>query len=192
MAKVVVKKQTKKLKRKFPVEFVAPEVFNSKSLGQSNVSDLNSTVGKTIKMNMMYVVENVKFQNARLTFKVLEVDSGKAKTQVSKYEQIPYYLSRFVKKSSDLVELNVETKTKDNMDVLAKLFIVTRENASGLVLTEIRAKAKELVIKEAESSNYEDFLSNVAFGKIQNNLRNELKKITPIKVFEFRKLELLN
>ncbi len=192
MAKVVVKKQTKKLKKKFPVEFIAPEVFNSKSLGQSNVSDLNGTVGRTIKMNMMYVAENVKFQNARVTFKVIEVSSGKAKTQISKYEQIPYYLSRFVKKGSDLVELNVEHTSKDAIKTLSKLFIVTRDNASELVLTEIRAKAKELVQKEVKSSNYEDLVSNVVYGKIQNNLRNELKKITPIKVFEFRKLEMLD
>ena len=187
MAKVVVKKQTKKLKRKFPVEFVAPDVFNSKSLGHSQVSDLPTTIGKTIKMNMMYVADNVKFQNIRLTFKVVDVDSGKAKTQVQGYEQIPYYLSRFVKKGSDLVEQNVVVTTKDKHEVLAKLFIVTRDNVSQLVLTEIRAKAQELVQKEADSSNYEDFISNVVYGKLQNNLRSELKKITPIKVFEFRK-----
>ena len=190
MAKIAIKKQTKKLKKKFPVEFVAPAVFNSKSLGNTNVTDLNATVGKTIKMNMMYVAENVKFQNIRLTFKVTEVDSGKAKTQVSKYEQIPYYLSRFVKKGSDLIELNVDIETKDKENVLTKLFIVTRDNVSQLVLTEIRAKAQELVQKEAQSSNYEDFISNVVYGKLQNNLRAELKKITPIKVFEFRKTQL--
>ena len=191
MARVVVKKQTKKLKRKFQVEFVAPEMFNSKSLGLSSVTDLNTTVGKTIKINMMYIAENVKFQNARLTFKVVDVDSGRAKTKVSKYEQIPYYLSRFVKKGSDLVEVNVESVTKDGVSMLSKLFIVTRENVSELVLSEIRSKAKELIEKESLSSNYEDLLSNIAYGKIQNNLRNELKKITPIKVFEFKKVELL-
>lgn len=187
MAKVVVKKQTKKLKRKFPVEFIAPEVFNSKSLGNTNVTDLNATIGKTIKMNMMYIADSVKYQNVRLTFKVVDVDSGKAKTQICAYEQIPYYLSRFVKKGSDLVELNVDVETKDNMELLTKLFIVTRDNVSQLVLTEIRAKAQEIVKREAQSSSYEDFMSNVVYGKLQQNLRSELKKITPIKVFEFRK-----
>ena len=187
MAKVVVKKQTKKLKKKFPVEFIAPEVFKSKSLGSTNVSDLNGTVGKTIKMNMMYVAENVKFQNIRLTFKVEEVTSGKAKTQVSGYEQIPYYLSRFIKKGSDLIEKNCVIMTKDSKEVLVKLFIVTRDNVSQLVLTQVRSQVDEIIKREAQATNYEDFISNIVYGKLQHNLRAELKKITPIKVFEFKK-----
>ena len=191
MAKVVVKQKVKKIKRKFPVEFVAPELFNSKVIGQANVSDLNKTVGKTIKINMMYVADSVKFQNIRLTFKVVEVDSGKAKTQISNYEQVPYFLSRFIKKDSDLVEVNEYVTTKDNHEVLVKLFIVTKHNESQLVLREVRAQAKELVKKEATEMVYSDFISNIVYSKIQQKIRNELKKITPIKVFEFRKTQLI-
>ena len=190
MAKVVVKQKTKKVKRKFPVEFIAPEVFNSKSLGTSSVSDLNKTIGKTIKLNMMYVADSVKFQNIRLTFKVTNVDSGKANTVVSDYEQVPYFLSRFVKKGSDLVEINETVMTKDNHKVLVKMFIVTKTCVSQLVLREIRLKAKELISKEALETDYNGLISNIVYGKIQQKLRNELKKITPIKVFEFKKTHL--
>ena len=55
MAKVVVKSKVKKVKRKFPVKVQAPEYLSSKVLGESNVTDLNSLLGKTSKMNMMYV-----------------------------------------------------------------------------------------------------------------------------------------
>ncbi|MFT4244577.1 MAG: hypothetical protein ACMXYB_03955 [Candidatus Woesearchaeota archaeon] len=191
MAKVVVKQKVKKVKRKFPVEFIAPEIFNFKSLGQASVSDLNKSVGKTIKINMMYVADSVKFQNIRLTFRVSEVDSGKAKTEISKYEQVPYFLSRFIKKDSDLVEVNEYVTTKDNKEVLTKLFIVTKHNESQLVLREIRAKVKELVAKEATDVNYNDFISNIVYSKVQQKIRNDLKKITPIKVFEFKKTELI-
>ena len=191
MAKVVVKQKVKKVKRKFPVEFVAPEIFNSKVIGQANVSDLNKTIGKTIKINMMYVADSVKFQNIRLTFKVIEVDSGKAKTEVSNYEQVPYFLSRFIKKDSDLVEVNEYVTTKDNKKVLVKLFIVTKHNESQLVLREIRAQVKDIVKKEAADMSYTDFISNIVYSKIQQKIRNELKKITPIKVFEFKKTQLI-
>ncbi|MCH8519750.1 MAG: hypothetical protein LAT82_03265 [Nanoarchaeota archaeon] len=191
MAKVVVKQKIKKIKRKFPIEFIAPEIFNSKVIGQANVSDLNKTVGKTIKINMMYVADSVKFQNIRLTFKVMEVDSGKGKTEVSNYEQVPYFLSRFIKKDSDLVEVNEYVTTKDNKEVLVKLFIVTKHNESQLVLREIRAQARDLVKKEAIDMTYNDFISNIVYSKIQQKIRNELKKITPVKVFEFKKTELI-
>ncbi|MFP4402246.1 MAG: hypothetical protein ACLFPL_03350 [Candidatus Nanoarchaeia archaeon] len=192
MAKVVVKQKTKKVKKKFPVEFIAPEIFNSKSLGQTQVSDLGNIVGKTIVMNMMYVADSVKFQNIRLTFKVMTVDSGKAQTFVQKYEQVPYYLSRFIKKDSDLVEVNEDVVTKDGVKLVVKMFIVTKSCVSQLVLTQIREKARELIKKECSNISYDNFISNVVYSKIQQGLRNELKKITPLKVFEFKKIEVLS
>lgn len=192
MAKVVVKQKTKKIKKKFPVEFIAPELFNSKSLGQTQVSDLTKTVGKNITMNMMYIADSVKFQNIRLTFKVVSVESGKAQTQIAKYEQVPYFLSRFVKRDSDLVEINQTVTTKDNFEVIVKMFIVTKSQVSQLVLGQIRSKAKQLIVDEAKNVVYSDLMSGIIYSKYQQKLRNDLKSITPVKVFEFKKTELIS
>lgn len=188
MAKVVVKAKAKKIKKKFPVEFIAPDFFNSKSLGNSNVSDLNTLIGKTSKMNMMYVTGNVKNQNVRLIFRVTEVSSGLAKTQVVDYSQIPYYLGRFVKSGSDLVEDSFVVTTKDGINLRVKPFIVTKKNTSQMVLSALRIKLRELIIKDAENKTQEEFMSSVIFSKVQTSFRNEIKKIFPVKVLEFRKV----
>lgn len=190
MAKVVVKSKAKKVKRKFPVEIVAPEYLNSVSLGKSEVTDLSQLEGKTAKINMMYVTGNIKNQNIRLVFRVTEVSSGLAKTQVCGYYQIPYYLGRFVKKGSDLIEDSFVAQSKDGKDVRVQPFIVTKMNVSNLVLGSLREKSKELIVKEISSLTYNDFINSVINGKIQNLFRNELKKIYPLKSFEFRDVEL--
>lgn len=190
MAKVVVKSKVKKAKKKFPVKIVAPEYLNSVSLGSSQVTDLTSLVGKTSKINLMYVSGNIKNQNIRLTFRIVDVASGLANTQVSVYEQIPYYLGRFVKKGSDLVEDSFESTSKDGLTVRVKPFIVTKQNASDLALSLLRKTTRDLIAKELSDMTYDEFISGVINGKIQNILRNELKKILPLKSFEFRKVEL--
>lgn len=190
MAKVVVKSKTKKIKKKFPVEFVAPEFLNSKSLGHSNVSDLNTLVGKTSKMNMMYISGNVKNQNVRLVFKVMEVNSGLAKTNVVEYSQIPYYLGRFVKSGSDLIEDSFVVTSKDGIDVRVKPFVVTKKNTSQMTISALRLALRDLVAKEAASKEYSEFISSVVFSKIQTTFRNEIKKIFPVKVLEFRKVNI--
>jgi small subunit ribosomal protein S3Ae len=190
MAKVVVKSKVKKAKRKFPIEIKAPEYLNSMSLGHSEVSDLSSLIGKTSKINMMYVSGNVKNQNVRLTFKIVEAGSGLAKTTVKIYEQIPYYLRRHVKKGSDLVETSFDVTSKDNIVVKVKPFAVTKANVSSLVASSLRAKIVELLSQELSEKTYAEFMSAVISGKIQTLYRNELKKITPMKSFEFRRVEL--
>jgi len=190
MAKVVVKSKVKKVKRKFPIEYKAPEVFNSISLGHAEVSDLKALEGKTLKMNLMYVTGSMKNQNVRMTFKINEVDSGVCKTEVVKYEQIAYYLSRFVKSGSDLVEDSFVIPTKDGKKLRVKPFVITKSSTSKLVLTAIRDKIKELVAIEAASKTSEEFIQAVAMGKLQSGFRNEVKKVFPLKAFEFKTVSL--
>jgi len=190
MAKIVVKSKVKKVKRKFPVEIVAPSYLSSKKLGNSNITDLNSLVGKTSKVNLMYITGNMRNQNIRLVFKITEVSSGLAKTEVKSYAHIPYYLRRFVKPGSEIMEDSFVCTTKDGLNVRIKPFLITKVKTSSMVITTLRNKTKEMAIKEVSKKNYADFISSVIFGKEQNIYKNELKKIAPIKVFEFKKIEL--
>lgn len=189
MAKVVVKSKIKKAKRKFPVQLVAPEYLNSVNLGKSNVTDLNSVVGMTAKINLMYITKSRKNQNIRLVFKVVEVASGLAKTRVVSYIQIPYYLGRYVKTGSNLVEDSIVIKSKDDVDIRVKPFIVTKQQTSTMVLSAIRAKAKELIEKEVSGKTADEFMNAVITSKIQNKLRSAIKKVFPVKTFEFKKIE---
>lgn len=191
MAKVVIKTKVKKLKRKFPVEIKAPEYLNSVSLGKTEVTDLALMVGRTTKLNMMYVSGNAKNQNIRLIFKITEVASGLAKTEVSAYYQIPYYLSRFVKAGSDLIEDSFVVVSRDGKNVRVQPFIVTKMNASAMIASSIRAVVKDLITKDITSKNYDEFMSSIISGKVQNTYRNEVKKIFPLKSFEFREVELV-
>jgi ribosomal protein S3AE len=192
MAKVVVKSKVKKVKRKYPVEIVAPEYLESVKLGKSQTVDLQAFLGKAIKINMMYVTGNVKNQNIRLTFRVVEVDSGKALTVLSKYEQIPYYLGRFIKAGSNLIEDSYEFESKDKKKILIKPMMVTKNKVSRTVLSSLRLKSRELFQKEISSKTYDEFIASLIGAKVQNSFRNELKKIFPLKTFEFKKVELLN
>ncbi len=188
MAKVVVKKAVKKVKRKFPVEIKAPESFNSMVLGKSQVSDLGTLAGKSLKVNLMYVTGNIKNQNVRLIFRVNDVHSGVAKTEVVSYIQIPYYLNRFVKSGSDLVEDSFVAVSKDGKNVRVKPFAITKMNASGMILTSIRAAIKDVVTKDLMTKTAEEFINAVTYGKVQVGYRNEVKKVFPLKAFEFRKI----
>jgi small subunit ribosomal protein S3Ae len=190
MAKISVKSKVKKVKRKFPVEIVAPEFLNSKKIGSSNVTDLNTLVGKTVKQSMMYVTGSVKNQNVRLTFKVSEVNSGLAKTQLSMYQQIPYYLGRHVKANSNLIEDSFVVKSKDGLNVRIKPFIVTKQAASGLVKSVIRTETIKVIANELAAKTYDEFMNEVIGGKIQIGFRNTLKVILPLKAFEFKKISL--
>lgn len=190
MAKVVVKSKVKKVKRKFRVEIRAPEYFGNQVLGNSNVSDISSFVGKTIKINLMYLTKNVKNQNVKLKFKVDEVNSGVASTKLVFYEQIQYYLNRFVKVDSTLVEDSFIYLSKDKKEVVVKPFIVTKSQATVLKASSLREVLRDLISKQVSKMTAEEFVLAISNNKFQLMFRNELKKVFPLKSFEFKKVEI--
>jgi len=136
----------------------------------------------------MYLTKSVKNQNVRMLFQVTDVDSGLAKTQVKSYEQIAYYLKRFIKVGSDLVEDSFVCKSKDGLKVRVKPFIVTKKGTSAMIISDLRQKVRELIEKDIASVTAEEYIHNVAMGKVQLGYRNEVKKIFPLKAFEFKKV----
>jgi small subunit ribosomal protein S3Ae len=188
MAKVVVKSKIKKVKKKFPVKFIAPKFLNSKILGESLVTDLKAVIGKIITMNMMYVSGSIKNQNIRLKFNVENVDSGNAKTQICGYEHISYFLKRNIKKGTNLIDHRILAKLKTNEVLIIKPIIVTKSKISGLTKKNIRAELLRLIETSLKEIEFEDFFSQVLDGRIQLKIKNDLKKISPIKTLEFKKI----
>lgn len=190
MAKIAIKTKAKKVKRKFPVEIKAPGIFKSISLGKSQITDMASLVGKTIKINLMYITKSVKNQNVRLIFSVNEVNAGVAKTEIKSYVQIPYYLNRFLKAGSNLIEDTHTYTSKDHKEIIVKPFIVTRNNVSSMLASAIRSKTRELITSELKVKTADEFIFSITNGRVQLAFRNELKKIFPLKAFEFKRLDI--
>ena len=189
MVKIKVKTKVKKVKRKFPVEFISPRFLGHKNIGKSNVSDLNSLVGRIIKMNFMYITGSMRNQNVKLSFRVTKVESQKASSEVSKYEQVAYLLAKKLRKNSTLVEDVIKAKSKDKREVIIKPFVITRQKISSQVATNLRLKIREEIIDEITNTNQETIIEDVINNKFQTLIKSKVQKITPLKHFEIKKAE---
>ena len=189
MVKKIVKKATKKVKRKFPIEILAPENFQKKVIGKSEVTDLSHMKNKKVKLNLMYLTDKIRNQNVILTFNIDDIDSSKAYTSISKYEQVSYFLSRSLRKGSDLVEDSFLLSLKDDKKVRIKPFIVTKSYVSLLLKKSIRKNVKMFLEEYIKDITIEDLFRDILSDKVQLSLKNEIRKIYPLKNLEFKKVE---
>ncbi len=191
MAKVVVKTKIKKVKKKFPVEFIAPAFLNSKTLGMGEITNLADLSSKTIKLNMMYVTGNMKNQHIRLKFRVSEIETKRAKTKLCEYEYIPYYLKRNIKKDITIVEDRFIVISKDNEEIIIKPFLITKTKISALKRKNICFELIEFVETFCKTNSTDEIFAEVLYDKMQLKLKNILKKIVPLKVLEFKKVTVI-
>lgn len=190
MAKVKVKTRTKTAKKKFPVRYESPEFLGSVNLGEYNVTSLEKLKGKKLMLNLMFLTKNVRHQNVRLYFRVTDVHTGVAKTEVCNYEVISYYLSKMLRKGTTLIEDNFVAENKEERKLKISPFIVTKNQVSGTVKTEIRKKVRELLSDYMKKSTAEEVYNGVITGNLQSYLRNEIKNIVPVKALDFKKIQL--
>ncbi|MFH1408482.1 MAG: hypothetical protein ABIH34_01110 [Nanoarchaeota archaeon] len=181
-----------KQRKKIWVRIVAPSILNETLIGESNVYEVDSVVGKHVKVNLMSLSGDPKHQNINLSFLVDRISGDLGKTTPLEYLIVPSTIKRMVRRKRDRMDLSFLIKTKDGCVVRIKPLVLTRNNAKGSVLTTMRGMIRDYYEREAVKFTFEQLFGAVVFRKIQMGLKDILKKIYPINISEVRQLTLVS
>ncbi len=183
------KQLVKAKKNWYPI--VAPQGFNEMLLGESPVSELDSLKGRCITVNLMTITNDPKHQNISIFFRISGTADGKALTEICGYETSQSALKRFVRRDVNRLDDSFVCETSDKRQIRVKVMLLTRTKTTSSILKSLRAAMLNSIASEAASQDFETFLKNVIYYKIQGALRDSLKKIYPVRGFEVKRVELL-
>ena len=187
-AKAAADLKKQKKKKWFPI--IAPESFQSKIIGEVLLEDSSALMGRTVKVNMMQLMGDMKRQNVNVMFKVNDIKEGKAYTQAVKFEVSPFSLKRLAKREKDKLSDSFVVKTADGKLVRIKPVMVTNAMTKGAVLATLiktcRAVCKEIVNK----SKFEQLIIDLVLYNFQKDVRDALHKVYPLRNFDIRIMEL--
>ena len=155
-------------------------------IGESLTSDINSIMGKKIYVNLMNLTDDPKKQNFNIAFKVTKIDGDKALADVIGYEMLLAHVKRVMRKGVEKIEDSFIGQSKDDIKVQVKPMLLTKNKVKHSTLTAIRRITREFVIDNLKKQTYEDFMGSVMFNKVQKQLKENVNKIYPIVVCEFR------
>lgn len=176
-------------KKKWFTILASPE-FKEQILGETSAYEAEQVAGRTVQVNLGYLVSEGRRQNALVTFKIKGVQGSNAVTQFVRYELAPMLVKRLVKAGRDKAEDSFTAQTKDGIMVKIKPFFVARTFVHNSVLTAIRMKTRQLLTEELKKMSYSEAIIGIASGDMQKALKAELKKISPMAVAEIRVFEM--
>ena len=184
------KKTTKKIikKKKKWVKIMAPKAFKEAILGESPVFESENLIGRTIKVNLMSLLKDPRKQNLSVSFKVTKIEGDVARTEAVGYEVLPSMIKRLVKRRKQKVEDSFVCKTKDGKKIRVKPLVIANSKVTKTVTTSIRAKLKFIFGTVFEKTTLEDFLIDMILGKSLLKLKDQIKKIYPVKTLEIKKI----
>jgi ribosomal protein S3AE len=180
----------KKAKKRKWFPIIAPEAFQSRVIGEVLLEDGSKLMNRTVKVNMMQLMGDMKKQSVNVMFKVNDIKDGKALTQAVKFEISAFSLKRLAKREKDKLSDSFVVKTADNKLVRIKSVMITNAMTNGAVLAALiktcRAVCKEIVNK----IKFEQLIIDLVTYKFQKEVRDSLHKVYPLRNFDIRMLSL--
>lgn len=171
---------------------IAPEMFENKPVGELVASDAESLINRVIFVSFPQISTSTSYtsQYMMLKFRVTDVKGNTAYTKFIGYEVSPSYIKTIIRRRRTLIDTVVDVTTKERlklrMKVVAVLGAKVSENTRKNVLMGITEKLHAF----AAASDSSKFIQEVLYGKISTKLFGQIKKISPIKRIEIRKMEI--
>ena len=180
--------QVTKLKKKQWYPIIAPKQFNEAVIGETLVYEPQAMIGKTLSHSLMNLANDPKRQNISIHFKIVAVDGEQARTSIIGYQISTYSIKRFVRRSSEKIDLSFTCETADNVFLRVKPLVVAKSEVKGTVAAKLRHNVISYLVKTIKKLSYDEVLNDLISHKLQTNVKETLNKIYPLKVCEIRYL----
>ena len=181
MAKTKVAK-----KEWYPI--IAPKIFRGAVLGETPVYEPDKMIGKSMSENLMNLTNDVKKQNIKVVFEIVNVENNRALTEITGYKMVPSSVKRLVRRNIEKVDMSFSCSTSDNKKIRIKPLIITRFAVSSSVGAKIRKNAEEFITKYVQGITYDNLANDLITHNLQDSLRAGLNKVYPLRVCEIRSM----
>jgi small subunit ribosomal protein S3Ae len=186
LAKKVV--ETWKTKRWYTV--YAPELFNSKQVGEVVASDEKRLLNRVIKVGLDELTGDMSQSYSIAKLRIVDVKGSNAYTKFIGHEQSPSFVRTFIRRGRTLIDHVIDIKTSDNADIRLKILVFSAGKIARDTEADIRNKIKAELISMTSTMTANQLLQEILFKKFAVKLIPSIKKIAPIKRIEFRKTEI--
>jgi small subunit ribosomal protein S3Ae len=186
----LVKKVVDTWKTKQWYEVVAPQIFDSKVVGEVIASDPKNLINRVVKVGLDELTGDFSQTYTNVKLRIVDVKGKNAITRFIGSEQLPSYIKTFVRRGKTLVDDVVDVKTADGHQVRIKPIVFTGGKIARDAEAAIRTTIRKELIEKAAKTNLDDLLREILFKKYAHSLVSSVKKIAPIKRIEIRKIEL--
>ncbi len=169
---------------------LAPQMFESKEVGQIPATEDAHLMNRIVKVSLAELTGDISQSYVNLHFRINEVKGKTAYTKLIGHEISAGYLRTLVRRRRNVVNEVVDVESKDGVKLRLKISIFTARRVSSPVKTALRNSTRDEVLLRVKEMDFQQLAQEIIFGKLSATLFNRLKKLCPVKRIEVRKSEI--
>ena len=170
------RKATLRKKKKSWFSIISPKSFGSVELGESLSQDAKSLIDKKFVMNLGTIAKNMKKQNINVSFVVNDTKEDKAYTEVFGYRLEPSFVKRMARKGKSKLDNTFTLKTKDNVSVILKIVVVTKNKVTRGIRTDMFNSCKDYLETNVKKQSFEKLFDDLLSQNFQIGMKKEISK----------------
>ncbi len=169
---------------------LAPQMFESKEVGQIPATEDAHLMNRIVKVSLAELTGDISQSYVNLHFRINEVKGKTAYTKLIGHEISAGYLRTLVRRRRNVVYEVVDAESKDGVKLRLKVSIFTARRVSSPVKTALRNSTRDEIMIRVKEMDFQQLAQEIIFGKFSATLFNRLKKLCPVKRIEVRKSEI--
>jgi small subunit ribosomal protein S3Ae len=179
-------KVKEKWKGKEWYQIVAPKGFKNVVIGETPAMDQDMIKDRVIEASLVELANDPSKYYTKLFFKVVDFDGNKALTAFHGHSTTKDFIARIVQIRSTRIDTNNIFNMKDGK-MRVKAILVTNRKVKKPLAAKIRKQAIDLIREILSDMTIEQFMTEITTGKMQGSIKAKVKKLYPVRFFEFRR-----
>ncbi len=191
-ARAAARRQKDKWKSKRWFSIRAPRnPWSFRVIGETLAEEPEMLIGRNFEIMQNELDGDFSKMHVKIRFRVVDVLGTDALTEFIGHQMMQDHIRRQIRRDRGKIDDTVDVVTEDGYYVRFKPLILTRERAKSSQKNEIRAIARNIILKAGASSTWVGMQKSVMDGELEAKIKEGASKITPIRAVMIRRTQLI-
>lgn len=169
---------------------IAPNFLNNIEAADVPTQDEKYLVNRVLEIPLKEITRDIAHMYTSIKLRVHEIKGRKAFSKFIGHTIAREYLRTLVRRRRDVIETVFDAASKEGIEFRIKTMLVTEHACSGKQKHVLQARLVKELRAAAKAKEFGDFVHEVLFGKLAQELQKTLSKIVPVRRVEIWKTEL--
>ncbi|WP_423792547.1 30S ribosomal protein S3ae [Methanocaldococcus indicus] len=186
-----VRKVRDKWKEKVWYEIYTTPEFGGVFIGLTPSNDPSLVLGRVAEISLKDLAGDPTKHMHRTYWKIFGIAGSRAIAQFYGHDTTREFMKAQIRRRRSRIDAILDVVTKDGYKVRTKALVLTAHRADTRQKSDIRKKMEEIIKDMAKEKDFAHYVHAMLMGEMAERIKNECKKIFPIKNVIVYKSEVL-
>ncbi len=165
--------------------------WSYRNIGETLAEEDSMLTGRVYEMMQNELDGDFSKMHVKVKFQITHTIGSDAITEFIGHEVAKDHIRRQVRRARSKVDDTVDVVTEDGFYIRIKPIIITHRTAKSSQKQEMRARARDAILKMGATSTWVSIQKSIMDGTLENAIKDSISQIHPVRAVMLRKSQLI-